>query len=112
MRGNTVTHPDDLNAWLYGFCLGTIRETRYSIVPGKREIILFNNARHQACITREHGTLGDNPAANQGIRIEEHMNPFNNASILQHFIPAISAQNEEAVESNNLNHNKILHQVS
>ncbi len=50
MRGNVVTHADDFNAWLYGVCLGTIRETRYFIVPNDREIILFNNKRHPACI--------------------------------------------------------------
>jgi hypothetical protein len=44
-----------------------------------------------------------NIVANQGMRIEEHMNPVTNASILQQ----LTAQN-----SNNPSHNKILHQVS
>ncbi len=46
-----VTHADDLNAWLYRVCLGIITEMRYSVVTDDRESILFNNKRHQACIT-------------------------------------------------------------
>jgi hypothetical protein len=40
MRGNVVTHVDDLNAWLYGVCLSSIKETRYSVVPDNRETYL------------------------------------------------------------------------
>jgi hypothetical protein len=112
-RGSTVTHADDLNTRLYRVCLGTITERRNSVVPDNREIILVNNKRHQVCITREYGTLGHNPAANQGIRFKEHMNPVNSASILQQLPTALSAQNEEAVKSNNLVCcNEILRQVS
>jgi hypothetical protein len=112
MRVNAITCTDNLNAWFYGVCLGRITETRFSVVPDDREIILFNNTRHQFCITREHEALGHNPAANQEIGIKEHMNLIDNASILQQLTTAISAQNEEAAKSNNHWCNEILRQVS
>ena len=100
MNGNAVTHGDDLNAWLYGVHIGSITETRYTVLPDDQEISLFSIGRHRDCISRGGGTTPNDP------------DPVNNVSVLQQLAAAISTQNEEAVESNNLRRNELLRQIS
>jgi len=84
MNGNAVTHGDDLNAWLYGVRIGSITETRYTVLPDDQEISLFSIGRHRDCISRGGGTTPNDP------------DPVNNVSVLQQLAAAISTQNEEA----------------
>jgi hypothetical protein len=109
MNGNPVNHADNLNAWLYGVRQGTIPKTRYSVLPEDKKITQFNAQQHQACISQ--GGVQQNAGVtwannNQAENVDDH------ASILQQLTTTISAQNEEAIESNNLHCNKILRQVS
>ena len=90
MRGNAVTHGDDLLAWLYGVRIGLITETRYSVLPDDQDITLFNTERHRACISHE------------GVVSRSEPGTVNDASVFQQLAAAISAQSEEASESNNL----------
>jgi hypothetical protein len=41
MANKAITHADDLNAWLYGVKVGSIKETRYQINPDDLEINSF-----------------------------------------------------------------------
>ncbi len=109
MNGNPVNHADYLNAWLYGVKQGTIPETRYSVLSDDDKIAQFNFQRHQACISRGgfQQIAGVTWATNN-----QAANVDNHASVLQQLTAAISAQNKEAIESNNLCRNKILRQVS
>jgi hypothetical protein len=109
MNGNPVNHADDLNALLNGVKQGTIPETRYSVLPDNDKIAQFNFQRHQACISQGgfQQIAGVTWATNhQAANIDHH------ASVLQQLIAAISAQKEEAIESNNLCQNEIQCQVS
>jgi hypothetical protein len=109
MNGNPVNHADDLNTWLYGVKQGTIPETRYSVNPDNNKIAQFNFQQHQACISQEgfQQIAGVTWATNN-----QAANVDNHASVLQQLTAAISAQNKEAIESNNLCQNEILFQVS
>ena len=102
MRGNAVNHADDLLAWLYGVHVGSITETRYSVLPDDQDIALFNTEQHRACISQE-GAVEFAAAGGSGI---------NNASVFQQLAVAISAQSKEAAESNNLRRNEIMRQIS
>ncbi len=88
---------------------GTIPETRYLVLPNNNKIAQFKFQQHQACISR--GGVQQNAGVtwatnNQAANIDNH------ASVLQQLTATISAQNKEAIESNNLRRNKILRQVS
>jgi hypothetical protein len=109
MNGSPVNHVDILNAWLYGVKQGTIPETRYSVLPDNNKIAQINFQRHQACILQGgfQQIAGVTWATNN-----QAANVDNHASVLQQFTAAISAQNKEAIESNNLHQNEILRQVS
>ena len=102
MRGNTVNHADDLLALLYGVHVGSITETRYSVLPDNQDIALFNTKQHQACISQE-GAVEFAATGGSGI---------NNALVFQQLAVEISAQSEEAAESNNLRRNEIMRQIS
>ncbi len=109
MNGNPVNHADNLNARLYGIRQGTIPETRYSVLPNEDKISQFNFQRHQAYFSQRgvQQNAGVTWATNN-----QAANVDNHESVLQQLIAAISAQNKEAIELNNLCQNKILHQVS
>ncbi len=109
MNGNPVNHADNLNAWLYGVRQGTIPGTRYSVLTDDNEIAQFNFQRHQACISRGgvQQITGVTWATNN-----QETNAGDHASVLQQITAAISGQNEEAIESNNLHRNKIVRKVS
>jgi hypothetical protein len=109
MNGNPINHVDNSNIWLYGVKQGTIPETRYSVLPDNNEIAQFNFQQHQACISQGgfQQIAGVAWATNN-----QAANVDNHASVLQQLTAAISAQNKEAIESNNLHQNKILRQVS
>jgi hypothetical protein len=109
INGNPVNHTDDLNAWLYGVRQGTIPETRFLVFPDNDEISQFNFRRHQACILR--GGVQQNAGVTWATN-NHAANVDNHASVLQQLTTAISAQNEEAIELNNLHQNEILRQVS
>jgi hypothetical protein len=51
MNSNPINHADDIDAWLYGVCQGTIPKTRYSVLPDDIEIAEFNAQPHLACIS-------------------------------------------------------------
>jgi hypothetical protein len=51
LQGNSFTHSDDLNAWLYGMKVGSITKTRYSVTPDGVKISTFCNNQHLQCIT-------------------------------------------------------------
>ncbi len=109
MNRNPGNHAEDLNAWLYGIKQGTIPEIRYSVLPDDDKITQFNFQQHQACISQGgfQQIAGVTWATNnQAANVDDH------ASVLQQLTAAISAQNEEEIESNNLRQNKILCQVS
>jgi hypothetical protein len=109
MNGNPDNHVDDLNTWFYGIKQGTIPETRYSVLLNNDKIAQFNFQWHQAYILQGgfQQIAGVTWATNnQAANIDNH------ASVLQQLTATISAQNEEAIESNNLHQNKILRQVS
>jgi hypothetical protein len=40
-KATTITHADDLNAWLYGMKTGLVPETRYSVNPDNTELQNF-----------------------------------------------------------------------
>ena len=88
-----ITHADDLNAWLYGVKMGLITETRYQLNPDDVEISSFCKERHVQCISG---------AASAGTAVS-----FDNSSVISQLTHAISAQNEEAVESNRLRREEI-----
>jgi hypothetical protein len=81
-----ITHADNLNAWLYGVNVGSINETRYQINPDDTEVTFFCKERLAQCIK---GLAGTSVA-------------LGNSSVISQLTNAISAQNEEAAESNRL----------
>ena len=86
-----ITHADDLNAWLYGVNVGSINETRYQINPDDTEVTCFSKERSAQCIK---GVAGTSVA-------------LDNSSVISQLTNAISAQNEEATESNRLRRQEI-----
>jgi hypothetical protein len=73
------------------------------------KIAQINFQQHQACISRGgfQQIAGVTWATNnQAANVDGH------ASVLQQLTASISAQNKEALESNNLRRNEILRQVS
>ncbi len=72
------------------------------MLPDNQDIALFNTERHRACISQE-GAVEFATAGGSSI---------NNASVFQQLAVAISAQSEEAEESNNLCRNEIMRQIS
>jgi hypothetical protein len=91
MTNKTITHADDLNAWIYGVKVGSIKETRYQINPDDSEINSFCKERHAQCIK---GVAGASVS-------------FDNNSVISQLTNAISTQNKEAIESNRLRYQKI-----
>ncbi len=86
-----ITHAEDLNAWLYGIMVGSIKETRYQINPYDSEINSFCKERHAQCIK---GVAGASVS-------------FDNNSVISQLTNAISTQNKEAIKSNRLRHQEI-----
>jgi hypothetical protein len=86
-----ITHADDLNAWLYGVNVGSINETRYQINPDDTEVTFFCKERSAQCIK---GVAGTSVA-------------LDSSSVISQLTNAISAQNEEATESNRLRRQEI-----
>jgi hypothetical protein len=41
MTIKAITHADNLSTWLYGMKVGSIKETRYQVVPDNLEIAAF-----------------------------------------------------------------------
>jgi hypothetical protein len=79
----TITHADDINAWLYGVNRGLIFKTRYQLNLDNIKVSSFCRDRHVQCIT----------GASSGMAVS-----FNNSSVISQLTHAISAQHEEAVE--------------
>ena len=97
-----VNHTDDLSAWLYGMQTGLVPETRYSVNPDDIEISNFCKDRHLQCITSAMA-LTSTRAGGAAV--------VNNASVISQLTNAISLQNEEAIESNNLRCEEIERQI-
>jgi hypothetical protein len=51
LQGNTITHSDNLSAWLYSMKMRSINKTRYAVTPDDVKISMFCNNRHFQCIT-------------------------------------------------------------
>ena len=91
LRGNAITHSDNLNAWLYGVKVGSINETRYSVTPDDVQNSILCNNQHFQSITLTRTMSNATGAAH-----------LDNASVISQLTYAISIQNKEAMESNNL----------
>jgi hypothetical protein len=71
--------------------MGSINETRYQINPDDTEVMFFCKEHSAQCI---RGVAGTSVA-------------LDNSSIISQLTNAISAQNEEATESNRLRHQEL-----
>jgi hypothetical protein len=99
MNSAATNHSDDLNALLFGVKEGVINKTRYSVIPEEGKVAQFySNPRFQCILIR-------------GLAIGGGMVANNDTVLLQLTAP-ISAQNEAATESNNLQRNEIHCQLS
>jgi hypothetical protein len=103
LEATAVTHADDLNAWLYGVKTGLVPETRQSVNPDDTKIATFCNERHLQCITLNATTATSTRAGGSVI--------VDNASVISQLTNAISIQNKEAIESNNLPRKEIKRQI-
>ena len=97
-----VHHADDLSAWLYGVQTGLVPETGYSVNPDNIEILNFCKDWHLQCITSAMAL----PSTRAGGAVV-----VDNASVINQLTNAISLQNEEAIESNNLRRKEIKRQI-
>jgi hypothetical protein len=43
LQEKTITHSDNLNAWLYSMKVGSINKKRYSVTPDNIKILMFCN---------------------------------------------------------------------
>ncbi len=86
MTSFALTHADDLNAWLYDVNVGLINNTRYQMNPNNTEVTTFCKERLRQCIKG----------------VSETSVTLDNSSVISQLTNAISAQNEEAIESNRL----------
>ncbi len=94
LEATAVTHADDLNAWLYGVKAGLVPKTRYSVNPDDTKIVTFCNERHLQCITL-NTTTATNMIAGGAVIVDK-------ALVISQLTNAISIQNKEAIELNNL----------
>jgi hypothetical protein len=102
-KATTGTHADDLNAWLYGVKIGLVPKTRYFLNPDDTEIAKFCMDRHLQCITLNVKMVAGNTARALVINI---------ALVISQLTNAISLQNKETMESNNLHHKKLKGRLS
>jgi hypothetical protein len=56
MMSKSITHEEDLNAWLYGVKVGLINKKRYQINPDDSEITSFCKERCTQCIKGVSGS--------------------------------------------------------
>ncbi len=94
LEATAVTHADDLNTWLYRVKTGLVPKTRYSVNTDNTKIATFCNERHLQCITLNAMTATSMRAG--GVVF------VNNALVISQLTNAISIQNKEAVDSNNI----------
>ncbi len=97
-----VHHADNLSAWLYGVLIGLVPETRYSVNPDNIEISNFCKDQHLQCITSAMALTST--TAGGAVVVD-------NASVISQITNAISLQNKEAIESNNLRCKEIERQI-
>jgi hypothetical protein len=103
LEATAVTHADNLSAWLYGVKTGLVPETRYSVNPNNTKIATFCSNRHLQCITLS--IMAATSTRARGVVV------IDNASVISQLTNAISLQNKEAMESNNLCRKEIEQQI-
>jgi hypothetical protein len=101
-QSTAVHHAEDLSAWLYGVKIVVVPKTRYSMNPDNTEIAKFCADRHLQCITLNTTMVAGHTTGALVI---------NSALVISQLTNAISLQNEEAMESNNLRCKEIERQV-
>ncbi len=94
LEATAVTHADNLSAWLYGVKIGLVPKTRYSVNPDDTKIATFCDDQDLQCITSNVTAATSTTARGAAV--------IDNALVISQLTNAISLQNEEAMESNNL----------